>query len=68
MYVCERAKEGAQGEGVSHGRAPSGARLAWRRREPRTGRPERAPRPSACPLGPRTSSIGLALSFLRELD
>lgn len=68
MYVCERAKEGAQGEGVSHGRAHSGARLAWSWLEPPTGRGERAPRRSACPLGPRTASTGLTATFLRELD
>lgn len=66
--MSERAKEGAQGEGVTHGRAPSGARPAWKRLEPRTARPERTPGASAGPREPRTSGMGLALISLRELD
>lgn len=57
--------EAAQREGVSHGRAPAGARLEWGLLEP----PPAASTPHAqCPAaGPSESKMGLTRIFLREL-
>lgn len=58
--------EGAQREGVSHGRAPAGARLAWGLLE----LPPAASTPHAqCPAaGPSGSKMGPTRIFLWELD
>lgn len=63
--VCLRGKEGAQGEGVSHGRAPAGAGLERGLREPRPPPAPHAHCLAAGPDGPRRVS---SRPFLRELD
>lgn len=56
-----RGKEGAQGEGVSHGRAPAGARLERGLREPRPPPAPRAPCLAAGPNGSRRVSSRIVL-------
>lgn len=56
--------ERAQGEGVSHGRAPAGVRLEWGLREPL---PAASATHARCPAaGPSESRM--SLDFLRKLD